>query len=173
VKTGKVQYACHKDVHILRFVGEIRYPMAPSLGKFVESLIAREAPRQLAIDLTETTLIDSTNLGQLARVANRMKASGGQRVTLISNRKDINIVLTSMGFDDIFKIIDDPDGYRDNAPDTIETPESSQDELAQVILAAHRSLMQISENNHDQFKDMVDLLEMETQGHSPGPSRHH
>jgi anti-anti-sigma regulatory factor len=147
--------------------------MAPSLGHFVESLIAQEAPRQLAIDLTETTLIDSTNLGQLARIAIKMKACSSHRVTLISNRKDINIVLTSMGFDDIFEIIDDPDGYRDNASGTIETPESSQDELAQVILAAHRSLMQISEDNHDQFKDMVDLLEMETQGHSHGPERHH
>jgi anti-anti-sigma factor len=161
MSNGNVQYACHDDVHVLRFVGEIRCPIAPAVGRFFESLMERSSPRRLAIDLTETTLIDSTNLGQLARFANTMRASGGERITILSNREDITIVLKSMGFDGVFKLIDDSDTFRGGANVAIDMPESSRDELAEVVLAAHRALMQISADNHDKFKDMIDLLELD------------
>ena len=158
---GQVQCASHDGVYVLRFVGEIRYPMAPAVGRFVESLLAGHTLRGLAIDLTKTTLIDSTNLGQLARVANAMRAHSGQRVTIISSREDINIVLTSMGFRGVFDIVEDADSYQDAPHTTVETSEPTRNELANVILAAHRALMALSEDNRDKFKDMVDLLESE------------
>jgi hypothetical protein len=68
-----------------------------------------------------------------------------------------------MGFDGVFKLIDDAASCRDGASVAIDIPESSRDELAEVVLAAHRALMAISADNHDKFKDMIDLLELDKQ----------
>lgn len=158
---GHVQYACHNDVHLLRFVGEIRCPIAPALGRFFEWLVQACGAGRVAIDLTDTTLIDSTNLGQLARFAIAMQASGGERISILSKREDITIVLKSMGFEGIFQWIDDMEAIEGFAPADIDTPESSRDELAAVVLAAHRTLMGLNDDNQGKFKDMVELLEME------------
>ncbi len=104
---GNVLHARHGDVHVLRFIGDIRYTLSPSLERFLEVIFAGPKPAGFIIDLTETDSIDSTNLGLLARIANRMQALRAPRITVVSNRADINSVLTSMALDEVFDIVED------------------------------------------------------------------
>ena len=62
---GRVLHADHDGVHVLRVVGEIRYTMAPTLERFLAALVDVESTRGFVVDLTQCTLIDSTNLGLL------------------------------------------------------------------------------------------------------------
>ncbi|MGB5179284.1 MAG: STAS domain-containing protein, partial [Gammaproteobacteria bacterium] len=70
---GNVLHASHDDVHVLRFIGDIRYPLSPSIDRYLEQIFAGPKPAGFVIDLTETDSIDSTNLGLLARLATRMQ----------------------------------------------------------------------------------------------------
>ena len=104
---GKVLHASHDGVHVLRYIGDIRYTLTPSINRFLEGVFAGPKPAGFVIDLTQADSIDSTNLGQLARIAMRMQELEAPRVTLVSNRTDINSVLASMALDEVFDIVED------------------------------------------------------------------
>ena len=109
-------------------------------------------PAGFVIDLTQTESIDSTNLGLLARIANRMHERGGPRVTIVSHRQDINEVLLTMGFDE-----EVPSAGNGTRPLTTLAPDRNN--LGRTMLMAHRTLMALNDRNRDQFADVVSLLE--------------
>ena len=154
----KVLHASHDDVHVLRFIGDIRYPLSPSIDRYLEEIFTRSQPAGFIIDLTETDSIDSTNLGLLARLAKRMKTLDSQRITLVSNRTDINSVLTSMALDEVFDIVQDTRLPTDAAQ---EVPQDGTDRetLAHTLIEAHRALMDLNERNREMFRDVVASLE--------------
>ena len=155
---GTVLYASRDDVHVLRFIGDIRYTLSPSIDRFLERLFAGPTPAGFVIDLTETDSIDSTNLGLLVRIAKRMQSLDAQRVTLVSNRAKINSVLTSMALDEVFDIVED------TGPETSaahEVPQENTDKATQTrtLIDAHRALMDLNDRNREMFQDVVALLE--------------
>jgi len=162
MSAGKVIYAEHDGFQVLRFIGEIRYTLGPALDRFLKQLCARPAPRGVVIDLTDTESLDSTSLGLLARVAKWLQAAGAPKATLVSTNPDINDLLYSVGFDDVFNIskagIDEPE----NA-ETLQLEESGGPELKAVILEAHRTLIALNGRNRDEFQDVVDLLKQKAE----------
>lgn len=156
--SGKVLYARHNDVHVLRYLGDIRYTLSPSIDRFLEGIFAAREPAGFVIDLTATDSIDSTNLGLLARLAQRMQARAGTRVTIVSDRPDINAVLSSMALDEIFDIVAGTELETGTAQ---EIPEENADRaaLARTLIDAHRALMDLSERNREVFRDVVASLD--------------
>jgi anti-anti-sigma factor len=155
---GKVLHASHADIHVLRYIGDIRYTLSPSIDRFLDEVFAGPKPAGFVIDLTETDSIDSTNLGLLARIALRMQALGAPQVTLLSNRADINSILTSMALDEVFDIV------AESGPVTgpsEELPQVDVDKkvLARTLIDAHRALMELSERNREMFRDVVAHME--------------
>ena len=158
--SGKVLYATHAGVHVLRFQGEIGYALGPDVQRFVDGLFTGAPPLGFVLDLRETTHIDSTNLGLLASISNRMRERHGPPVTLVSDRDDINEILYNMGFDEVFDIV------ADTAPPSAEAralPIASPDgaRLSRTMLEAHRTLMAMNERNRQEFADVVSLLELQ------------
>lgn len=156
--SGQVLHASHEGVHVLRFIGDIRYNLSPSVERFLESVYAGPPPAGFVIDLTETDSIDSTNLGLLVQIARWMQVHNAPRVTIVSVRDEINDLLTSMAFDEVFDIA---------TRTTVETgrerelPPGNTDKatLARTMLEAHRALMELSESNREMFHDVVTALE--------------
>jgi len=155
---GKVLHASQNDIHVLRFVGDIRYTLSPSIDSFLEGIFAGQKPAGFVIDLTETDSIDSTNLGLLARIAKRMQALDARRVTIVSNRTDINSVLTSMALDEVFDIIEDT-GVETGAAQEVPLENSDRETLERTLIDAHRALMDLTERNREMFRDVVASLE--------------
>jgi anti-anti-sigma factor len=155
---GNVLHACHNDVHVLRFIGDIRYTLSPSIDRFLEEIFTGPQPVSFVIDLTETDSIDSTNLGLLARLALRMQRLDAQRVTIVSNRADINSVLTSMALDEVFDIINDT-GLETDAAQEVPQKNTDRETLSRTLIDAHRALMDINEHNREMFRDVVAALE--------------
>lgn len=155
---GNVLHASHDDVHVLRFIGDIRYPLSPSIDRYLEQIFAGPKPAGFVIDLTETDSIDSTNLGLLARLATRMQRLDAGRVTVVSNRADINAVLTSMALDEVFDIVEDTSLNTDTAQ---QVPQENTDRktLTRTLINAHRALMDLNEHNREMFRDVVTALE--------------
>jgi anti-anti-sigma factor len=155
---GNVLHASHNDIHVLRFIGDIRYPLSPSIDHFLEKLFAGPKPAGFVIDLTETDSIDSTNLGLLARLATRMQQLDARRVPIVSNRADINSVLTSMALDEIFDIVEDT-GLETGAVQEVPQENTDREALARTLIDAHRALMDLNERNREMFRDVVASLE--------------
>ena len=155
---GKVLHASHDGIHVLRFVGDIRYTMSPSIDLFLKEIFSGPSPAGFFIDLTETDSIDSTNLGLLARIAKSMKSLNGSRVTILSDRTDINSVLISMAFDEVFDIVTHTE-LESGAEKELVRQSTDKETLTRTVLEAHRALMELSERNEEMFRDVVTTLE--------------
>jgi len=155
---GNVLHASHNDVHVLRFIGDIRYPLSPSIDRFLEEIFASSKPAGFVIDLTETDSIDSTNLGLLTRLATRMQRLDARRITIVSNRADINSVLNSMALDEVFDIVEDT-CLETDATQEVPHEDTDRETLAHTLIEAHRALMDLNERNREMFRDVVASLE--------------
>ena len=161
MENGKILHASHDGIHVLRFVGDIRYTLGHSLDRFLEALFAGSTPEGFVIDLTATDCIDSTNLGLLVRIAREMQNQGAPQVTIVSDRPDINAVLTSMALDEVFDIVSRapvPAGGEQELP----RREVDRESLSHTLLKAHRALMELNERNEETFRDVVAKLEQIT-----------
>jgi anti-anti-sigma factor len=162
---GRVLYADHDHVHVLRYVGDVRHPLAASVSGFVDALVPRLEGDDLVVDLSDAEAIDSTNLGEIARIADRLSDRGGKRVAIISPRPEISEVLFSMAFDEVFDICTEPTAMPEGEP--IPDVAASKELSLQVILSAHRKLMQMSASNRNQFSEVVELMERELRKSRP------
>jgi anti-anti-sigma factor len=155
---GKVLHACHDGIHVLRYIGDIRYPLSPSIERFLEGIFAGPKPAGFVIDLTQTDSIDSTNLGLLARIAMRMQLLDAPQVTLLSNRADITSILTSMALDEVFTIVNES-GLVTGSAQEVPRENTDRETLARTLIDAHRALMELNERNREMFQDVVASLE--------------
>ena len=160
MSSSKVYYAVNAGIHGLKYVGNIRYTIGASLDKFIKTIFDGPKPKGFMVDLRETETIDSTNLGLLARIANLMKQCCASRVTLVSTNEDINRLLFSIGFDEVFDIVDET-GHVMTDSHELGLSEDTGPEMAQTVLDAHRTLMSISEDNKARFQDVIELFEQQ------------
>ncbi|MCG5053611.1 MAG: STAS domain-containing protein [Myxococcales bacterium] len=166
---GRVLYAHEGPLHVLRYVGEIRYPLAPSVDKFVNLLLANETVDDLVVDLSETDSIDSTNLGELVRIAQRLQERGSHRPVIISTQESIRQLLCSMCLDEIFQMTEAPAPEVPTSEEITDGEAPNRAELGSVMLEAHRSLAAVDKVNQERFCDVIALMELEAgevKGHS-------
>ncbi|MEN8165972.1 MAG: STAS domain-containing protein [Pseudomonadota bacterium] len=160
MSNSKVYYTTNAGIHGLKFVGQIRYTIGASLDKFIRSLFDGPKPKGFMVDLRETETIDSTNLGLLAHIANLMKQRGAPKVTLVSTNEDINTLLFSIGFDEVFDIVDEV-GHAMTDSRELALQDNTGPDMARTVLDAHRTLISIGDDNKARFKDVVELLEQQ------------
>ncbi len=166
---GRVTHAASEGVHVLRYFGRVNYVLAPAIKQFADDLVDHGDVRGWVFDLTHAELLDSTNLGLLARLAVRAGAAEPARSVIVSTSDDINSVLRSMSFDQLFDIVTvaPPEeaaplaGGEDIAADGTG---ASRRELGQTMLDAHRALMELSESGRLEFEQVVAALEAELSG---------
>jgi anti-anti-sigma factor len=156
---GRILYDDHDHAHVLRYVGDIRHPLAPSVSQFVDTLLEQFDGEPVVVDLSEVDTIDSTNLGEIARIAALLEERGGQRATIVSPQVGVNRVLHSMALDEVFDVSEEASDCHEGEP--IPTVAPSRELSLRVILAAHRRLIEMSEDNRQRFSQVVDMLEHE------------
>ena len=158
---GRVFHAAAGDSHVLRYVGRADYVMAPAIERLGEGLFEGNGLSNLVFDLREATMLDSTNLGLLARLASRVDQAGG-RAAIVSTNDDVTDVLRSMGLAAMFQISsDDPLLHQVGPGDEIVLEPTGQRELMRTMLEAHRVLASIDENDSAGFRAVVEGLESE------------
>jgi anti-anti-sigma factor len=168
---GRVTHAESDGVHVLRYFGRVDYVLAPAIKQFADDLVSQGDVRGWVFDLTEAEILDSTNLGLLARLAERATsagADGASRSVIVSTSDDINSVLRSMSFDQMFEIVTGlpvagtgPTAALAGGEDirSAGAASPSQREVGQTMLDAHRALMAMSEAGRLQFEQVVVALE--------------
>ncbi len=155
---GAIFYACRDGHYVLKFVGEVRLTLCSTIDLHLEKVLSSEKINDTLIDLTETTTIDSTSLGLIAKLAIKTAARGMPAPTLVSTNPDITRILYSMGFDRVFLLLDTmPTSESDLAQ--VPFVQESEDKVRLRIIDAHRILIDLNETNRSAFKDLVATLE--------------
>lgn len=164
---GHVLYAVHDGTYVLKMIGEIRAPMCATLDNFLDRMFSDPDLFAILIDLSKTEYIDSTALGLIAKTAVFLQNHNQRKPIIVSSNSDITRILESMGFDQVFVILDC--NCDEECLDELPEVEPSEHEMMAKVIDAHRVLMGLSEQNQATFRSLVDALEMEQQSQGEAP----
>jgi anti-sigma B factor antagonist len=107
------------DAFVISLAGEVDLYTAPEFKQQLLEVISQGA-RQVVVDLTSTTFIDSTTLGVLVGGVKRLRESDGQ-LALVCDDRNITKIFEITGLDRVFPIY----ATRDEAADKLELPTSA------------------------------------------------
>ena len=152
-------YSINNEKVFIKLTGDVKYSYSNIFSDFIDNVFSCDKHNDIIIDLTETLYIDSTNLGLLAKISRLQNRRNQKKVTIISDKKNINDVLESMGFDMVFILIKSAEVNADSYKE-IENLSSLDDrETAKLMLDAHKELADVNSNNKNTFKDVINFLE--------------
>ena len=95
--------------YVISLTGEVDLYTAPELKQQLLDVIG-EGAKEVVVDLSDTTFIDSTTLGVLVGGVKRLRPNGGQ-VSLVCSDRNITKIFEITGLDRVFAIY----GSRDEA----------------------------------------------------------
>ena len=104
--SGRILVASHDGVYVLVFEGDVRLTLCTAVDEYLEKMFQDHGFRSVVVDLSETDNIDSTSLGLLAKLSIQTERRFSFRPTLISTRRDITRILLSMGFNEVFDLVE-------------------------------------------------------------------
>ncbi len=165
---SKLLFAERDGVQVLKLIGDVRVTLGPTISTFLTRLGESKTFKSIIIDLTETTGIDSTTLGLLAKISLTTQKSFSTIPTIISPNEDMTRILESMGFEKIFVILKELVTECGQLGE-LHTEIVSESKLRKQVLDAHRVLMSLNERNRGEFRDLVQALEDERVGESHEP----
>jgi anti-sigma B factor antagonist len=90
------------DAYVIALGGEVDLYTAPEFKQELLDVIAKGG-KQVIVDLTETTFIDSTTLGVLVGGVKRLRTNDGQ-LSLICSDRNITKIFEITGLDRVFTI---------------------------------------------------------------------
>lgn len=155
---GKILVAERHGAFVIKLVGDVRLTFCTALDDFLEHMFSAPDFASVIIDLTEAENIDSTTLGQLAKLAISAQRRFHLVPALVSTNPNITRVLDSMGFGRVFDIRHEAlrtQAQLDELPQVPGTEQSVRDR----VIEAHRVLMGMNEANRAQFQELVCALE--------------
>lgn len=153
----------NKQCFWLKLEGDVRVPWCVSLETYCEKVIQQPEVIAVCVNLSEAENLDSTTLGVLAKVAiHTLKYCNDKAVLLCDDENILRLVL-SMGF---AKVYDIRSSENDNYPDLdnivfdeLPLVECTEADMKESVIAAHRTLMDMTEDNRASFSSLVDALE--------------
>ena len=160
---GSILFAEKDGVHVLKFVGDVRVSLGPTIAAYLEKLESCQQFNGMIIDLSGTEVIDSTALGLIARIAICTRERFNSATSIVSPREDVTRILTSMAMEQVCLIRRD---ILDENADLSELPVEicSEDTMRKQVVDAHRTLMGLTDDNFEKFHDLVDALDGEEGG---------
>ena len=162
MSTGHVEYASLNGTHIFKLIGEVRAHSCISLDKLLNKLEQHPDVVGAIVDLTQTTFIDSTVLGVLAKLGLKLKQIHHLQAIMLSTNPDITTLANSMGLGQVFVILNYC-GESDVCTQALVDDHINHANMLSTVLEAHKTLMQLNENNQNMFEPLVKQLEKEQQ----------
>ncbi len=90
------------ETHVIELGGEVDLYTAPEFKERLVQLI-EDGKKQILVDLSEATFIDSTTLGVLVGGVKRLRPEGGS-LTLVCSDENITKIFEITGLDRVFPI---------------------------------------------------------------------
>ena len=146
----------------LKLEGDVRVPWCVSLETYCETVIQQPGVSSVCVDLREAENLDSTTLGVLAKVAIQTQKHCDSKARLLCTDENIMRLVLSMGFANVFAICNSDAEYPDLENiiyDELPLVECTEEDMKQSVIAAHKTLMEMTEENRASFSSLVSALE--------------
>ena len=155
---GSIYYALLDNHYVIKFTGEVRLTLCSSLDTHIEKVISSNECEHVLVDVTEAICLDSTTLGLIAKLAIRAKNQGLPAPVLVSTHDDVTRTLLSMGFDQIFVLLD---VLPLTQYELVQVPivQESVEVMQERIIKAHKVLMSLNDSNYEAFNNLIAVLE--------------
>lgn len=163
MKPGQILVGDHDGVFVIKMVGDVRLTLCMSFDQFINDMFSRDEFVSVLFDLSDAEAIDSTTLGLMAKISLLGKDQHNVEPVIFSTNDNINRILASMGFREIFHIVHHLETSDHTNPDlpakALEAGKLREDNTKDKVIEAHKILMQLNDKNHSEFKDLVGVLE--------------
>ncbi len=116
IKTEKLR----EDAYVISLAGEVDLYTAPEFKQQLLEVIG-QGGKDVVVDFSDTTFIDSTTLGVLVGGVKRLRPNGGQ-LSLVCNDRNITKIFEITGLDKVFPIY----ATRNEAVDEIDSRNAAQ-----------------------------------------------
>ncbi|WPC34346.1 anti-anti-sigma factor GigB [Acinetobacter sp. YWS30-1] len=160
MSTGHVEYASLNGTHIFKLIGEVRAQSCISLDKLLNKLEQQDNVVGAIVDLTETSFIDSTVLGVLAKLGLKLKQFHKIQAVMLSTNSDITTLANSMGLGQVFVILDYC-GDSNVCTRKLMEEHVTHQAMLKTVLDAHKTLMRLNQSNQNMFEPLVKQLQKE------------
>src|SRR5690606_27643875 len=158
MKPGQILVADHQGVHVIKMLGDVRLTLCISFDQFIDAMFKSPDFTSVLFDLSEAEAIDSTTLGLMAKISILGQERCGIMPVILASNPSIQRILQTMGFADIFTIVD-----RLDAPFMAEQPlkclNCDEQQVKETVIEAHKILMGLNASNADTFRNLVNMLE--------------
>jgi len=158
MQPGKILVAEQGGAFVIKMVGDVRLTFCTALDDFLERMFASPGFVSVIVELGEADNIDSTTLGQLAKLALAAQRRFHLRPVLFSTNPNITRIIDSMGFERVFDIRQEP-LRSDKQLGELPVAEGTESTVREKVIEAHRVLMGMNDHNHAQFNELVCALE--------------
>jgi len=158
MKPGQILVADHGGVYVIKMLGDVRLTLCISFDQFIDAMFVDPEFTSVLFDLADAEAIDSTTLGLMAKISILGQERQGMTPVILATNPSIQRILSTMGFADIFTIVE-----RLDSPALAATPLNCVDCDEQLVkdkvLEAHKILMGLNKSNSDTFSNLVTMLE--------------
>jgi anti-anti-sigma factor len=157
VKENKYLIGEYNNEVFIKFIGNATMKNSKTLEEAFNNIFAGEK-KDIILDFEECNYMDSTMLGLIAKTAIRLKKEWNQFLYEINSSNMVKTSLKSTGVYNLMKHLDD-------LKQEVELKElenkdfDDKTEKAKHILEAHKTLMDLSDENKKIFKNVVEMLE--------------
>lgn len=157
---GRVLAARENGAYVLRLVGDVRLTLCASIEDYVENMLKDPQFCSVWVDLCDAEGVDSTTLGQLAKLALAVHERYDFRPAIYSCDSGINRLLGSMGLDRLFEM-HEKTCCATGCNQSIPMIPGTEDLIRERVIDAHKTLMEVSDSNQERFCELVATLEHE------------
>ena len=174
MSAGKIFISDQSDTYLLKFVGDVRLTLSPSLSRYLDTLFENSRVKQVIVDMLEAEGADSTTLGLIAKLGLHCRKHYSINVQLFCHNPSILRTLECMGFDEIIDIFSQSpeingelrtfNALRETSKEASEevleeTTDTKIDKLREQVLESHKVLRQLNPENSVEFSDLIKALE--------------
>lgn len=174
----RVVVAIQDGVAYLHVVGRGSFKVGGGMKQFGVASIERGC-REIVLDMTECTGMDSTFMGVLAGLAFRLKQQpdGGQIHIVNLSTRTLSL-LTTLGLDQVvatYMVGETPEAFQpviaaEYQVEELSGGDSSRAGTARTMLEAHENLVNLTPGNLPKFKDVLSFLREDIRNEELGDS---
>lgn len=147
----------------IRVIGRATFKVSRELREFGLRVV-RDGIRSLIIDLSQCRGMDSTFMGVLAMIGLEAKDHKNTNLVIVNAGQQQRKLLESIGVSRLFEFAEkdmDQVTWKNLVEAAAEVADMG--DVADTILNAHQTLMDISPDNVPKFKDVVEMLAHEVE----------
>ena len=155
---NKYLYGEIENTVFIKAIGNSTMQNSKTVSDILDKLLCNDK-KELILDMSECRYVDSTFLGLIAKYAMEIKMKWGTSLNILNPTESVSTGLKQTGIEKFINKIENRDLDNLNIEEIQTKDFDNKMEKSKYILAMHKTLMNLNEQNKETFKNVVDLME--------------